>query len=327
MHKGHLHYRTILVPYITDINAKPKLDSRSLDSGKDLSLPALSVLLCFCAGLDYLGYAIAEHRGYALLLFFFLIFQSMILLIGLIGVFGDAFVSEASSASNQKDVQRAAEGAKKVKPGHPVKQEVPNFVLYHARAKMKEANGAAYWSVVVLTTFLALAEPFIICLRERLTHGLWVSLQLAVLIASTAIYAGLMFSTYHFIDKEKAGPGVWQRVMCLFDLQVKFDTACLAMGCSFLIRSPGIACLRCLRVFRVLWFFEVVSLEKLENPGEHALDLTRCFHLCVQVPTYSLHYLSKALINLSSLSHNFLLYVSARLESSDASLVRLKIIK
>ena len=234
------------------------------------------------SGFDFLGYAIAERRGYALLLVLFLIFQSMILLNGLIGIFGDAFVAEASSTEDQNQQNRVLETANKGLKSAARPNEL-YLVLHTARTKMKRASSSVYWGMVLLTTLLALVEPFIICLRERLVHSLWLTLQFVALIASTVSYVFLMFSTYRFLDKEKAGANLWERLMCLFDFEVKVDTTCLVLGWVFLLRSPGIASLRCLRVFRVLWFFEVVKIETLKNPGDHMLDFAKCFHLCVQV--------------------------------------------
>ena len=258
------------------------------------------------AGLDFLGYTISQRPGYSALLVLFMIFQAIILLNGLIGVFGNAFVAAATGTQAAPEVKKSAEDAlesgrargtdpAEAKPpagrskGNNGKvgtdgegdDEEPELIDL-ARTEMKESHNAAFWAFVLVGTLFALAEPVLICLRDRLPHDQWIGLQYAVLAASTVLYVAFLVATFRFVDREKA-PRVLHRIYILYDGEVKFETACLAIGWVCLITNPGIAALRCMRVFRMLWFFELVEHKKLDDPGAYPLDISKCFHLCVQV--------------------------------------------
>ena len=157
------------------------------------------------------------------------------------------------------------------------------------RKKMMESYKYVIWFFVSIATVLALAEPIIICSRNHLSESTWIKLQGAVLAVSTFLYMFSLFVTYCFVDKERHSN--WKRFHCLFDGEVKFETGCLIIGWACLFTNPGIAALRCMRVFRMLWFFELVDHTKLDNPGDHPLDLAKCFHICVQVIIYILIHL------------------------------------
>ena len=64
-----------------------------------------------------------------------------------------------------------------------------------------------------------------------------------------------------FIDLEKfpRKKPVLKRLWTVMDIPVLFEFACLTMGSAFIYQSNGLACIRALRPFRLLWYASLFS--------------------------------------------------------------------
>lgn len=177
----------------------------------------------------------------------------------MIGVFSNAFVTE-----------RPPDAAHAVLPPPPpaprvgpaaTRAGIRRAAVGEARRRLRKALGyPLFWSLRALYTGLALSEPLVVGLRPLLDERVWSLLQLVLLGLSTALYTAQMFGTYRFIDDGEA-PGASRRTGRLWllfsDGASLFETVCLCLGWALVVERPGLAALRCFRVFRVLWFFNV----------------------------------------------------------------------
>ena len=112
-----------------------------------------------------------------------------------------------------------------------------------ARDRMKPFT--AFWIFAGLQSLLAVAEPLLIGVEP---YGRGQMLQISVLAISTVLYLVLLFVTFTFVKKSVP---TFVKLRCLFDNEVIFETVCIAIGWIFIIPNPGIAALRCFRVFKI----------------------------------------------------------------------------
>ena len=147
-----------------------------------------------------------------------------------------------------------------------------------AREEMKQYS--VFWIFVAISTVAAFAEPLIIGL-EPLGQGK--KIQVIVLAISTALYLILLVTTFLYVKKSSSAVA---RIRCLFDAEVMFETICLLIGWVFILSRPGIAALRCFRIFRMLWFFELVEHAEEKDPTykpeEHFVSVSKVCHICVK---------------------------------------------
>ena len=139
-----------------------------------------------------------------------------------------------------------------------------------------------FWLFVAVCTLFALAEPVLIGLQQTMPTSLWLSWQLNLLAVSTALFTLLTAATYRWmglVDRQM----LWRKkLIFMFDGETLFEFACLMLGWVFLWRNPGIAALRCMRIFRMLWFFELGEHKKHERPEDHWVSISNSCYICVQ---------------------------------------------
>lgn len=113
-----------------------------------------------------------------------------------------------------------------------------------------------YWSFriyLMLTILFCLSEPIIVAFgKEHINY------QIGILAASTFLYFVNICYSYYFITQTNDFkiPSL-KKIKLIFDTEMNFELLCLCIGWIFIVPNKGIACLRCLRVFRLLWFFEI----------------------------------------------------------------------
>ena len=161
--------------------------------------------------------------------------------------------------------------------------ETESRILGNAREKMQiYFFHWGFWSFIILCTVLALAEPVLIGLQETLPYSAWLGWQLKLLAASSLLHGLLLTVTYYWIGVIDARLGWLQKLRILSDGESIFETACLTLGWIFLWSNPGIAALRCMRIFRMLWFFELGEHKKIERPEDRWVSISNSCYICVQ---------------------------------------------
>ena len=111
-------------------------------------------------------------------------------------------------------------------------------------------------------------------------HGSSIQVQVILLAVSTCFFLILLIATFLFVDRA-SGPFL-QRVLCLCDKEILFESSCLIIGWSFLVEYPGIAALRLCRAFRILWFVELIFEQGAPDanyrPEHHFVSIP---HICI----------------------------------------------
>ena len=113
-----------------------------------------------------------------------------------------------------------------------------------------------YWSFriyLILTILFCLSEPIIVAFgKEHINY------QIGILAASTLLYfVNILFSFYFIGETNHFKIPTFKKLKLVMDTEMIFELFCLAIGWIFIFPNKGLACLRCFRVFRLLWFFEI----------------------------------------------------------------------
>ena len=206
----------------------------------------------------------------------YMCFEAMVLLNGLIGVFGNAFVADMHDAAEAEE-KAAEEGP--ARTNEPVRRETD--LASAMRERLKGALGLpAFYTLVGLQAVVALAEPVAVGLRHVMPGDRWLDLQAALLALSTAFYLVQNGAALAAAGPERSLAGLLRH---LLDGSVLFETVCLGLGWGLLWVRPGIAALRCFRVFRILWLFDFGDRLSIEHPEDHFLLPSNICLLTVQV--------------------------------------------
>ena len=59
---------------------------------------------------------------------------------------------------------------------------------------------------------------------------------------------------------------ILSRLWTVLDIPVVFEFGCLVIGAAFIYQQPGIASLRILRPFRLLWYTRLYSSDNCKEP-------------------------------------------------------------
>lgn len=222
-------------------------------------------------GFDLLGFSLAMRPGYGLLMIGYCCFASFVLLNGLIGVFRTVFDEVADD---------------RVKHGAPSAVErglAATGALGRARWSMRTHP----WFPLLATAYAALAliEPFVIVLHDYVPRNVWIDLQFVVLFLSTglciAVLVNTCLSVAADVEWNGASGGSWAVVRVVVDGVAAFELFCFAFGWGLLLFNPGLATLRCLRIFRILW---LVGLDEalLETGETRIMTLAKLGHLTLR---------------------------------------------
>lgn len=188
-----------------------------------------------------------------MLLVLYMCFGSFVLLNGLIGVFGTVFDEVADDR-----VDKLIE----VEPSMEIEDIEP---IGRARATMRRTW--LFWLNVLASVILGVAEPVVIA-QQSWNQRSHTGAQVAILALSTLLYLIQLRITYNLIAADMTvAKTLAGRAAHIFDGEVLFETACLAVGWIFLFESPGVAALRCFRIFRVLWYFESGTTKEIQLFG------------------------------------------------------------
>ena len=156
-------------------------------------------------------------------------------------------------------------------------------IIDRAREKLKDyVTHTLFWLLVTVFTIVSLAEPILIGFQQNLPYETWMKWQFVLLSFSTVCYFLLLAATYYFVGLVDQELDWKSKIVTLFDGEVLFETVCLALGWAFIVENPGIASLRCMRIFRMLWFFELGEHKSYKVPEDHWVSISNICYICVQ---------------------------------------------
>ena len=145
-------------------------------------------------------------------------------------------------------------------------------------SRLKLKKYIAFRLFLLISGTATLVEPALV------GSGASIQVQVIVLAVSTAFYLALLILVFLNIDRS-VGP-ILQRVMCIFDSEVVFETVWFIFGWSCIFEYPGLAALRLCRAFRVLWFVELIAnqeeFDPEYKPEEHLVSVAKICSLGVQ---------------------------------------------
>lgn len=144
-----------------------------------------------------------------------------------------------------------------------------------ADAARRLLTGRWYYNLFLfLSTLCAFAEPVLIAFPTQPTL---VAVQLYVLAASSGLFFVGVALTAAFIHDEHESLPLLVRVFDVFDGEVFMELLLIGLGWICIYNAPGLAAFRCFRVFRYLWYFELLSIKR----GNVFFFVAHASRLCV----------------------------------------------
>jgi len=122
---------------------------------------------------------------------------------------------------------------------------------------------------LVFSITLAVLEPFLVAFPDTTYYA-----QIAVLAASTILFLFGYIATMAVMPEGS----LLHRFREAFLSEVWIEVVCLIIGWSLIFRDPGMAALRCFRVFRFVWYSEFYRAEK----GSIFYPITFFSHIVLQ---------------------------------------------
>lgn len=145
-------------------------------------------------------------------------------------------------------------------------------------ARSKFAKRKYFIPFVALSFMTALVEPIIVGFEP--TTELMTT-QIAILAISTVLFLlGLHFTISEVHDLTLT---YFEKITEVFDGEVVLELVCLLIGWVCITQSPGLAAIRCFRVLRYFWYFELIITENAPDydPAEHIFSPTKAVQLCL----------------------------------------------
>ena len=155
------------------------------------------------------------------------------------------------------------------------------------RARAAFAKTLGFQVFLFISFLLCVVEPFLVSFPRHWHDGAMFNAQIGVLAGSTLMFfIGLFCVAQYYPAHDVDGFEVeeLEKYMSMFDGEVILECVCLVFGWAFLFPYPGIAALRCFRVFRLMWYFELYEEELPDdyNPVDHPFSLTFAAHQCLE---------------------------------------------
>jgi hypothetical protein len=111
-----------------------------------------------------------------------------------------------------------------------------------------------YGRGLIVTSFaLAVAEAIVVGIGVR---GIYYALQIYILAASGVLFIASFFAQAQRVDDDDAALG--KIILDLFDGVAFLEFVLMLIGWAFLVVAPGVAALRCLRLFRYAWYSDLI---------------------------------------------------------------------
>ena len=130
------------------------------------------------------------------------------------------------------------------------------------RAKIELAKTLVFKIYLVLTTICFMIEPVLVGFPP---HGIVLQLQIIILsVTSFLFFVGVvMVVNFYPDDVEEVELSAQFRDVVCSEFFVEF--AGLVLGWSLIFIFPGLAALRCIRLFRLFWWYELLAPEYGNN--------------------------------------------------------------
>jgi hypothetical protein len=160
-----------------------------------------------------------------------------------------------------------------------VKGTLTESLVDNARVRWKDTT--FFKGFCVLAVASTASEPILIAFNSK---GANMDAQLTVLAFSTILFAVGLYATYSHMDTHRGKQRIptIEKIEELFDAEVKLEFVTLCIGWLFINSFPGIAALRCFRVIRLLWYFELFQPEPDNvDPAEKWFSLISASKLCL----------------------------------------------
>ena len=129
------------------------------------------------------------------------------------------------------------------------------------KSDMKHANqavGLAFHMYFASSSLLALSEPFLVGIPAV---GSYHDIQVVILALSTMFYFfGIVCMTRLMESTHRKG--FMSFFYTMLQPPVIFEGICLLIGWTFIFTRPGLASIRCFRVFRLLWIIDMYYGDK-----------------------------------------------------------------
>jgi len=110
-----------------------------------------------------------------------------------------------------------------------------------------------YLVFLALSVLLSLSEPFLVAVPDYT-----LTIQYIVLAASTFLF---LFGYIAVMVVMPSG-NLWKRFRDALLPEVWIEIVCLTLGWALIFEDPGMASLRCFRIFRFVWYSEFYRAEK-----------------------------------------------------------------
>lgn len=127
---------------------------------------------------------------------------------------------------------------------------------------------------IFVSTACAFAEPVLVAFPFNDTAF---TLQVIVLLVSTCLFfVGVVLSATHMEDELETLPFA-VKILESFDGEVFTELLLLGIGWICIYQIPGLGVLRCLRVFRYLWYIEIFDIRR----GSIFFGISHASRLCI----------------------------------------------
>jgi hypothetical protein len=147
-------------------------------------------------------------------------------------------------------------------------------------ARIRFSKTIAFKVYLAFHCAFTITEPFLVAFKpHRHNHAA----QVGVLAASTVLFPIGLLGTLSFMnvldgDRQLS---IMERAIHLFDGEVLLELTMLVFGWVTIFELPGFAALRCLRVLRLLWYFELYHVQEPVgyNPSKHGFSPVKAVQL------------------------------------------------
>ena len=176
-----------------------------------------------------------------------------------------------------------------VNAGNAFKSQLKKFIISTEQpadqARREAAKSNYFVFFVILSAICAIIEPFLVA---HSPVGLNYIAQIVVLSVSTFLYLISIIITYYYLSKnqELTFPNCQSKLISCFDGEAVLEGTCLLLGwILFTALEPGIAAVRCFRILRYIWYFELLTKSdkvKKTPPAERFVNIFEVAHLCLK---------------------------------------------
>jgi len=159
-------------------------------------------------------------------------------------------------------------------------ETLQDSVIDNTRAKL---STTIYFKVfLTLMVLFTLAEPIVVGFPA---DGSAYNLQIAILAVCSMLFVIHQIVTFATARNDPAYQDIssLELFQKLFDGEVNLELLCLVFGWATIFENRGLSALRCVRVFRLMWYFELFPNETEEDydPNEHPFSIRRACQLCL----------------------------------------------